>query len=140
MKESLFNFDFKIAVFDLDLTLWNSEDLYPDVLSILQMLKQCNIPLYIASFHKEALQCCDDLNISNYFDNIYYGRHMNKLQMINEIKKQHVDIQDHEIVFFDDNPHNIQHVQKNSNIKSILVNEGLSWGYIPIKCSMQFFM
>lgn len=120
------NIDFKIAVFDLDNTLWNGEELYSETIDILEYLKNKNVFLYIASYHQDALSVCRNLNILKYFDGILYGTEQTKLEMINIIKANHVN-DETEIVFFDDNMTNIRLVRDNSKVHCIYVGRcGLS--------------
>ena len=129
-------FNFSVAVFDLDLTLWDGTKLYDDVINILQALKDAGIRLFIASFHLEAKKCCDLLGISFYFDEIYYGRTKSKADMIKDIKERH-NIYTYEIAFFDDNFNNILDVKKQHNIKTIHISkDGLSWYHLPIRVKL----
>lgn len=120
------NIDFKIAVFDLDDTLWNGEELFSETIYILEHLKNKNVFLYIASYHQDALSVCRNLNILKYFDGILYGTEQTKLDMLNTIKANHL-YDEADIVFFDDNMMNIRLVRDNSKIRCIYVGRcGLS--------------
>ncbi len=126
------NFTFKVAIFDLDLTLWDSKKLFDDVREILECLSKANIKMYIASFHTQALECCKQLNIDHFFEDIHYGQTQTKAEMIQKIIKNHPYIPKSEFVFFDDNLCNIFDVKRNTGIRTILVNQkGLNWSYIP---------
>jgi FMN phosphatase YigB (HAD superfamily) len=125
-------FGFKIAVFDLDMTLWDQRQLFKDIKEILHALQQSNISMYVASFHTEALMCCKALGIDHYFDDVVYGRTQTKSEMIHMILKRHPYASKQEIVFFDDNIENIYDVKRKLGIRTILVNEkGLTWQHIP---------
>jgi FMN phosphatase YigB (HAD superfamily) len=134
-------FDFKIAVFDLDETLWDGTKLFYDTQYILSTLKSCGIKLYIASFHLDARTCCKDLNIEHYFDDILYGRDKTKLEMIKIIiNKFGADdnIAETDVIFFDDNQTNITDVKKNSSIKTVLVGtRGINWNYIKYRIAIE---
>ncbi len=133
------SFDFKIAVFDLDDTLWNGKKLFNDVKYILTTLKTYGIKLYIASYNLNAPDCCKYLSIYHYFDGILYGRNSNKLDMINMIREDNADIEENNIIFFDDNIDNIDIVKNNSNIMTCLVDSnGLRWNNIKYNVLSKF--
>jgi hypothetical protein len=90
--------------------------------------------MYIASFHLDAHGCCKELGIDKYFIDIYNNREITKLQMIDEIHKMHPDIQQSEIIFFDDNIKNIEEVASKSLVRAVHVNSfGLNWVNIPTR-------
>lgn len=130
-------FPFKLAIFDLDLTLWDGCNLYADIHSILQKLKSEGIRMYIASYNTAAIDCCKMLGIDGYFNGIYYTLYhqgATKLNMILEILQNNSDIKDSEVVFFDDHPTNIKDIGMATKIKSIHIDRfGLSWIHVPIK-------
>jgi FMN phosphatase YigB (HAD superfamily) len=126
-------YSFKLAVFDLDDTLWNGEELFRDTKNILTTLKSNGIPIYIASFHTGALDACKSLNIDIYFNDILFGRDKTKHQMIMDILKKHPDIQESDVVFYDDNLANICDVQKNSQIQTVHIGpDGLQWYHVNL--------
>lgn len=124
-------FPFKLAIFDLDLTLWDGNKLYSDIHSILKRLKSQNIKLYIASYNLSAMECCKMLEIEKYFDGIYYGRGTTKNTMIKNIMQQNINIKENEIIFFDDQLINFKDLNK--KIKTIHCKNGLSWINIPVR-------
>lgn len=131
-------FDFKIAVFDLDFTLHDGINLYRNVLDILRSLKSNGIILYIASFNRNARQICEKLNISEYFTDIYYGRERSKSDMLTDIlfKNRHMEHSKYEVVFFDDDFENILDVRKRINVRTAHIGiKGISWKHIPVKFS-----
>jgi HAD superfamily phosphatase (TIGR01681 family) len=124
-------YSFKLAVFDLDQTLWDGRQLYDDVKNVLNNLKESGVIMHVASFHLEARKCCEYLNIQNYFSSIQYGRTRTKAQMINDILIQTPYIQRDDVVFFDDNFENIINVRMQLNIKTVHINNGLSSRDVP---------
>jgi len=117
----------KIAIFDLDETLWDGIQLYKDSLDILQSLFDKNITLYLASYHLEAPDVCNKLGIYGFFKKIYYGRPKSKYEMFIKIKEENPQIDESEMVFFDDNMSNIQDIQNNTCVKTIHVINGIKW-------------
>jgi HAD superfamily phosphatase (TIGR01681 family) len=132
-------YNFKVAVFDLDQTLWDGEKLYPTTLEILENLKNANIKMYICSYHLFPVECCQLLGIYDYFTAITYGRDRPKSSMIYEII-QHANVPNWEVVFFDDNINNIIDTKKHiPQMASILVSsKGLTWDLIPYTVPMKF--
>lgn len=134
----LFKFNimnFKLAIFDLDETLWDGSSLYPDTKSILTTLKLQGMHLYIASFNPDAPKTCDNLGIHQYFNNIEYGSGKSKYQMIKEILKKHPTIPERDIVFYDNDADNVADVKKRLNINVVHINStGIKWyDIIPVK-------
>jgi soluble P-type ATPase len=130
------NIDFKIAVFDLDYTLWDGTKLFSDTVDILKTLKQKGIPLYIASFHTDALNVCKDLQIDHFFQRVLYGIDRTKLDMIRDILSDHTTVSESDTVFFDDNYENIQLVKKESSVRCVHIPEGgITWYHITITCN-----
>lgn len=125
--------DFSLAIFDLDLTLWDGKQLYKETRYILDTLKKQGIILYVASFHLYADRCCKKLGISHYFEDIYFGRDRKKSDMINDIMSRHKNINRHKVVFFDDNFDNLIDVSTHNSIKTIHINKntGVTWNNIP---------
>jgi len=122
-------FPFKIAIFDLDLTLWDGNKLYPATLQILELFKKHNIKQYISSFNLQARNYCEHLKIDHYFEDIYYGRKFKKSQMVNEILRKNKTVDNRHIVFFDDNFDNIIDVFLTHNLKTIHIDprKGITW-------------
>lgn len=120
---------YKLVIFDLDLTLWDGEKLFSQTLPILEGLRQRGILMYIASFHLDAKACCEQLKINHFFDDIYYGRHWKKSDMVTTILQKNNDINANYVLFFDDNIDNIIDVGINTGVKTIHVNkdDGVKW-------------
>lgn len=122
---------FKIVIFDLDDTLWDGKKLYDDTLLILVTLKKRGIKMYIASFNTDAAHCCKQLGINSYFEDILYGRNKTKLDMIKYISQKNPTVSQKEMIFFDDNFHNVREVRINSDVHAVIVGiNGISWKYI----------
>lgn len=117
-----------VAVFDLDGTLWDGNELFPDVPDILENLAESRVPVYLASFNTCALEVCKILEIEHYFEQIIYGRDKSKLEMLKIVMGFHPDVPQHQVVFYDDDPYNITEVKKNSNITAIHTAAGIHWG------------
>ncbi len=126
-------FNFKLAVFDLDETLWDCNNkLYDDAKSILATLNACGIPLYIASFNTDAEETCKLLGIRQYFHDVHFGRDKTKYQMLQEIIKKHTNITETDVAYFDDNIHNINDIKNKSHIVAVHIEgtRGLTWSHI----------
>jgi FMN phosphatase YigB (HAD superfamily) len=135
-----FEFDFKIAIFDLDQTLWNEEELYENTINILRTFYRYSIKMYIVSFNLLANECCEWLGITYYFDKIYFTREKTKLQIIQEILNENEDVNENEVIFFDDLLNNITEVNDGSNVQTIHIkNGGIDWTYIPIKYKYRIY-
>jgi HAD superfamily phosphatase (TIGR01681 family) len=117
-----------IIVFDLDETLWDGDTLYKNIKDILSYYKSRGCKLYVASFHTDAHNVCKELHIDHYFDNIYYGRGKNKLEMIRDILDENYGAFESDVIFFDDNYENIHVVRNNSYVNAVLVGVyGVTW-------------
>jgi magnesium-dependent phosphatase-1 len=118
----------QLAIFDMDQTLVD-ETLYHDVEDVLEHLKKNNIKMAIASYNPYAQWLCERYSITHNFD-IICGYHNSKGKMmhIEEIKKYYFKknktIPEIEILFFDDDPNNINEIKKHTKIKCVLVPEG----------------
>jgi len=143
----------KVFVFDLDFTLWdaggtwcdctnppyflkngqvfdqsgNHIRLYPDVLNILQHLRQFQKNIAVASRTNEpawARDLLSKMGISHFFDaqEIYPG---SKIMHLNNISKK-LNTPFHEIVFFDDEHRNIDDALK-LGVKPVLVGQGITF-------------
>jgi predicted phosphatase len=134
-----FEFEFKIAVFDLDKTLWDEKILYKDTINILKTLYRYNIRIYLVSYNLDADKVCKLLNIEQYFDKIFFDRSKSKLQYIKEILELNENIKDSELIFFDDLIYNISEVKLGSNVQTVHINDGIDWTYIPIKYVYRFY-
>lgn len=120
----------KLAVFDLDQTLWDGRKLYPDVQNILASLHLLGVKMYIASYNENPLYCCQLMNIAHYFQKYYYGLGRPKSQMIREIIEENPNITQNEVAFFDDQEFNILDVKKNLAIIAVKVLNGLGWNHV----------
>lgn len=117
-------FPYKVAIFDLDETLQSGGILGPHTKSILYALHSYNIPIHIASFNLMADRVCEILEISQYITSIEYGRKHTKAEMIDRIlTKHHPEIDQLQVVFFDDNEKNIKNVNSSLKVKTVLVTE-----------------
>jgi HAD superfamily phosphatase (TIGR01681 family) len=116
------NINLKLAIFDLDKTLWDGKSLYRDTTKTLDWLKKQNVRLYVASHHKNAQECCKKLNINHYFNGIFYGQ-SNKSQFVDKILRSNRDIDKEQIAFFDDSFRNLIDVRMNNEIKTIHVDK-----------------
>lgn len=131
--------DYKIFVFDLDNTLYLhkiANRLYHNSLPHnLQVLKDNNKKLYVATHHTFPFPLLETLGIQDMFDNIIYERkdvhsesctiddYTSKQDMINEIllesgSQYTVD----DVVFFDDHYYNIEDVSS-MGVRCIYVDE-----------------
>lgn len=146
----------KIFVFDLDFTLWNAGGtwcdatnppykwnnnklldrsgkwirLYPDVVKILNELKQKNKFVVLASRTFEpkwAQELIEHFNIDYFFDlkEIYPA---SKIQHFKKIKN-HFKIPYKEMVFFDDEYRNIEEV-RSLGVKSVLLQNGITFDVV----------
>lgn len=129
LNESM-SFGFRIAVFDLDDTLWNGVKLFTDSKQILTALKAHGVKLYLASFHTDAKNCCRLLDIEHFFTDILYGIKKTKSEMIKYIINKNPNVLENEIAFFDDNMDNIRNVQMNTGVKTVYVSDGIKWEHI----------
>jgi predicted phosphatase len=121
-------FNFKVAIFDLDDTLWNGARLFEDTKLILSTLKSSGVKLYIASFHLNAIECCRQLQIDHYFEDILYGRDRTKLDMIRYVMRVNPSIKQQEMVYFDDDLSNLKHIRLNTLVHAIHIGEtGIRW-------------
>jgi predicted phosphatase len=135
MSRFQFKNNFKIAVFDLDGTLWNGIAPFDEGLKVLNYLKSCGLRLYIASFHTAAEECCHYMRIAHYFHGFHYGQDRSKLAMIREVlrREENADVAEHEVVFFDDLPSNVEEVCGSSAVRAVKVeaDAGVCWFHIP---------
>jgi HAD superfamily phosphatase (TIGR01681 family) len=121
-------FAFKVAIFDLDDTLWNGKKLFDDTKLILSTLRSSGVKMYIASYHTDAATCCKQLGISSYFEDILYGRNKTKLDMITYIIKKNPSVNPKEMVFFDDNSENVNEIRMNTDVHVIHIGStGIGW-------------
>lgn len=134
MPESIF-FDFPIAIFDLDETLWDGQFLYDDSYEILYVLSKQKVKLYLVSYNPAARQICQALGIKHFFEEIFTRSDVRKSKVINYISKlNRANARD--IVFFDDLVSNIVDARKNSQVFAVLIEEGIKWSDVP----MQYLM
>lgn len=124
--------DFKVAIFDLDLTLWDYTKLYDEAIDILTTLKSLGVKMYIASYNSEAKQVCEILNISDFFKTIY-GRdkqpHMSKLDMVEAIMTEN-KLPLNSYIFLDDNIDYIREISVECGIRCRHIKYGISWSQI----------
>ncbi len=139
----------KIAVFDLDKTLWDHPDISSTippytskgldtiedslgtkirlkscVKDMLSRLKRKGIKLCVASWNvpEKALAALKAFQIDNMFDYIVIEPHPCKEKMIRKIIKRFSEKKDLEVYFFDDNPEIVRKVRKSLPlVKAFLV-------------------
>jgi FMN phosphatase YigB (HAD superfamily) len=111
-----------IPIFDLDNTLYNptTNELYPDVIHILDYLKSNNIRMFVCSHNCNGKKLLQDHNILHYFEDIAcYASNITKIPNMKQlILRNNIDI--HDIVFFDDIMDNIRDMRQ-LGIKSVYV-------------------
>ncbi len=118
----------KLYVFDLDLTLWDYIDLYPNVEKILKELRKRKHLVYLASFNPSAVEILKRLNINHYFHGGVFGGNnkYSKYQMIEQIR-QKINFNG-KVEFYDDHQPNIIIVKAHDpSIRSVLVEDGIKW-------------
>lgn len=124
-------FNFKVAVFDLDETLWNGQTLFPDVVKIFDVLKQQSIAIYIASYHLDPSAVCKQLGIDKYISGVFFGRDRLKSDMIKDIMTIHGGLTPDKFIFFDDRYSNIKDVREKTSINTVCVyDNGLRFSHI----------
>lgn len=105
----------KLAIFDLDNTLWDGNAVYPAAINTIKYLDQEKIPMCVASFNINAATICNKLQISNYFKVIIGEHQRTKLEMINDIMQNlFPTLKQNEVIFLDDLKNNIEEVKNNS--------------------------
>ena len=124
-------FPFKVAIFDLDFTLWDSKILYEDVFEILYCLQQSGIKMYVVSYNSNAKEICKYLGIVEFFHDIYNQRNIPKSHLINHIAKLNKVFISKNNVFFDDDIKNINDVTKYGCATAVHIKDGLKWKYVP---------
>lgn len=118
----------KLYIFDLDSTLWDGRDLYPDVLSILTNIRKNGHYVYIASFNPYAPQILRRLRIAHLFHGGAYGTSATKYAMIRQIMDH--SAQENNVEFYDDLLLNIIEVNArrgNQDIRAVHIINGLKW-------------
>jgi phosphoglycolate phosphatase-like HAD superfamily hydrolase len=115
---------FKIAIFDLDMTLWDGNTLYESAYNILKFLRNQNVDLYMISYNHQAYHICEKLGILKYFKRIYKDNTKKKSEIIKTIPE--IQIEQH-VVFFDNDIWNILDVMSDTNVKPILISNGIKW-------------
>lgn len=124
-------FNFKVAVFDLDETLWNGRTLFPDVIKIFELLKQQSITIYIASYHLDPSSVCKQLGLDKYISGVFFGRNRLKSDMIKDIIAIHSNLTPDKFIFFDDNYRNTKDVREKTMINTVCVfDQGLSLAHV----------
>lgn len=127
--------DYKIFVFDLDYTLFlheNHTTLYSDhIRNLLTCLKNNNKILCIATHNRSPSQFLIQMRIKHLFNDIIYETktlyNCDDIKFFTSKKDMIIDImykyncQPNDIIFFDDNPYNINQAES-IDIKSILVS------------------
>lgn len=120
---------FKLVIFDLDQTL-RGETLFDDAEYVIKELAKNDMRMAVASFNKYADWLCGRYGIDKHFDIIcgYYDER-GKITHINQIKEHYksrnININDTDIIFFDDDEHNINNVRNNSDITCVKVDPSI---------------
>jgi predicted phosphatase len=128
MAEKKKEHQFKLAIFDFDNTIFY-ETINETIFEVIQEFQKKNIKLAIASYNPYVKWYCNRYNITKHFD-IILGYHnpknSGKNKHINEIRNYYMlrglIFHDSEIIFFDDDIHNITDVRKQTNISCIHIN------------------
>lgn len=125
----------RLSIFDLDATLWDGEQLFKDVLPILEYLRKRGDYIYIATFNNNGPGILNRLGILNYFRGGAYGKNHTKFEMIQQIiKNMHMryGLSATNIVFYDDLKKNINEVSTKSNgyVNAIYTPNGLTWDLV----------
>ena len=127
----------KLYIFDLDDTLWDGKQLYPDVKNILHILRKNNNFIYLASFNKKAPKYLQLLGIQQYFHGGAYGYipFVTKYDMVKECidhMQRNYNGMLSSIEFYDDLYNNILNVssKSNGNIRTVHIKNGLHWSHI----------
>jgi soluble P-type ATPase len=93
----------KVVIMDLDLTLWDGDQLYKGTLEVLQYLNDRCIKVYCVSANAFPKTICENLNINQYFHRIYSSRDTTKSLIIkNKIIRRYPWLYSHELMAFDD--------------------------------------
>ncbi len=142
----------RLVIFDLDLTLWNGTELYPDVVKILKKLRDNKVSVAMASHNVDALKIAHWLKIHHYFDIVVAGHFRNpsidlrdrfaiyeKTTHLTKIINWYADSGTYftpdEILFVDDNSF-VLHSVVEQKIKTCHVPDGvtLAWlsKFVPI--------
>lgn len=119
----------KLYIFDLDKTLWDHIDVYPNTHKILRELRKRGHLVYLASFNPNAIKILKELEIVHYFHGGVYGdisQFQSKYAMIEQIRK--ILKFEGKVEFYDDMMDNLLIVKKNDpSIKTIFIEEGIKW-------------
>ncbi len=123
-------------VFDLDSTLWDGLQAYPDSKSILENLRTTGHYVYLASFNPFAPKILDMLDLQKFFHGGVYGTGQTKAQMIRGILHTHTTnglLIPRRVFFFDDHPDNILEVnnQPTQYVRAIHTPNGITWQHVP---------
>jgi FMN phosphatase YigB (HAD superfamily) len=122
-------FKFKICIFDLDYTLWDGEVLYPDTIKILKHLFSSGVSLYVSSRNANAVDCCKNLGIYNYFINIQCTMD-SKVSTINKILTENINVEKSNVIFYDDSFKNLIQVSQSCGICTRLIRNGIKYSDI----------
>lgn len=124
---SIIGFPFKVAIFDLDLTLWDGKNLYEDAYDILYTMKNTGVKLYVVSYNLFANKVCQELGISKFFDQIFERRRIPKSIIVNYITQSNKTTKHIDTTFYDDRLDNITDVKMRSRAVPVLVENGIKW-------------
>jgi len=117
-----------LVIFDCDFTLFDGkENLYPDVLEILNVLEELKFTLAISTHNPNILKLIERENLQRFFNtkSIHFtpqkkNRHIHKLRRFHKPKR---------CIFFDDDGCNIQEVRLCyfDKVECVKVEHGLCW-------------
>ncbi len=126
----LIGFDFKLAIFDLDKTLWDGTKLYPDVFEILFYMKQVGVKMFVVSLNPSAKEICQRLGIANFFEAFHGAPDIRKALLIHKIKIKN-NVPSRWAIFFDDDFNHIVDTFRHRVCKVRHITKGLSWENVP---------
>lgn len=133
----------KLYIFDLDQTLWNGKQLYPDVKNILEILRRTGNFIYLASFNRRANDYLEYLKIKKYFHGGVFGYTptVTKYDMVMECMihlRGQYNGSLRGIEFYDDRMENVSCVHRTTSglIRSVYIEDGLKWEHLNTSKSL----
>jgi predicted phosphatase len=126
----------KIIVFDLDQTLLSNGTIGNETEFILELLKQQQYSLAIASYNRYAKWFCDRYDISKYFDIICAEQTETKIPHMKTIMNFYHALPS-EMVFFDDKHKNCKTIQTELNIQTYKVDKCCGIRLCDVQCLLK---